>query len=173
MAAVIPAFEQIRFIGGQQAAPPIAPSFAFRKRRRVEVAKYRAPPHPELVGNGLARVALVPQGPDLLVARHPLCPAAGGFGLDQGRGEWPWDRRDDSPVVWGHHRMAHGLIDSLEGGALPTEHLLKDLGEVLEQMKAIGNLGGGWCPLSDLTCVSFRPVAGDHLDTRRRPEPCG
>ena len=77
------------------------------------------------------------------------------------------------PQAAGKESLAHGLIDGLEGGALSTEHLLKGLSEVLEQMKAIGNLGGGRCPLPDPTRIGFRPVAGDHLATRMRPEPHG
>ena len=172
MAAIMPASEPVRLSGGEQAPPPLAPSFAFRKRRRVAGATHRAPPPPELAGHGRAGAALVPQGPDRRVECHPLCPAPGGFGLDQGRGEWPWDRRDDRPVVGGHHRLAPDLIDRLEGGALSTAHVLQGRREVLEQRNASGHWGGGGCPRSDPTGVSFRPVAGDHLAPRMRPEPC-
>jgi hypothetical protein len=139
----------------------------------VEGAKHRAPPHTELMGNGLAGVALAPQGPDLLIARHPLGPAPGGFGLHHCGAGWRWNWCDNSPVVWGHRGIAHGLIDDLEGCATSTEHLLKDLREVLEQMKAIGDLSGCRCSLSDPTRIGFRPVAGDHLDPRMRPKPLG
>lgn len=53
---------------------------------RVEVAMHYAPPHTQLVGKGLARVALAPQGPHLLTGHRPACPALGGFGLSYGGG---------------------------------------------------------------------------------------
>jgi hypothetical protein len=51
------------------------------------------------------------------------------------------------------------------------EHLLQGLGEIAEEMNAIGDLGGGRGPVARPVGVGGRAGARDHLDPRMLPEP--
>jgi hypothetical protein len=51
------------------------------------------------------------------------------------------------------------------------EHLLQGLGEIADEMKAIGDLGSGRGPLPRPVGVGGRAVACDHLDARMGLEP--
>src|SRR5207342_1290681 len=71
VAAGIPAFEEIRFIGVEHTIPEVAATFASGKCGGPEIALHRAQTHPALRRNGRARPALAVQGPDLRMQRLP------------------------------------------------------------------------------------------------------
>lgn len=52
-----------------------------------------------------------------------------------------------------------------------VEHLYERFGQVLEQVKAIGDLGRLGRPLPGTVGIGFGPVARDHLHTRVGLEP--
>jgi hypothetical protein len=52
-----------------------------------------------------------------------------------------------------------------------VEDLLQGLSEVAQEMKAIGDLGGGGGPMTRPVGVGGRTVARDHLDPRMVLEP--
>ena len=67
MAARIPALEQRRFVGVQQAAPAVTPLFAPRKRGGLQVTLHGAQTDPKVLGNGGDGPALAVQRPDLFM----------------------------------------------------------------------------------------------------------
>ena len=71
LAAGIPAFEELRFIGVAHTVPAVTALFARGKRGPLEVALHRRQAHPEVLGHRWGRPALVVQGPDLCMHRLP------------------------------------------------------------------------------------------------------
>ena len=51
IAAGIPAFERLRFLGVEYAVPQVTAPFAFRKGGPLEIALHRAQTHPDLLRN--------------------------------------------------------------------------------------------------------------------------
>jgi hypothetical protein len=50
-----------------------------------------------------------------------------------------------------------------------AEDLIQRLGEVLHEMKAIGNLGGLRCASTSAVTIRLHPISGAHRDTGMRP----
>ena len=146
MAAGIPALEQIRFIGVEHTVPEVTAPFASRKGGGPEIALHRAQTHPDLLGNGRGRPALAVQGPDLRMQRLPACLAL-RRALLRGQGDVVgWHGHRDRPIGQRHGLLAHRVIDRIEGVALRGEHLVQGFPEILQQMKAVRDLGGGGAP---------------------------
>jgi hypothetical protein len=61
---------------------------------------------------------------------------------------WGWHRQGYRAVQPHHRRLAEGLIDSLKGVAMGMKDLVESFGEVVPQVKAIGDLDclGGALP---------------------------
>ena len=86
----------------------------------------------------MARPSLRTPGLHLLIALDPACPTLGGL-LLAGR-----PRREDGghrAVREAHALTAERVIDGIERGTIRVEHLLEDFHQILEQVKAIGDLG--------------------------------
>ena len=69
--------------------------------------------------------------------------------------------------------MAPRSIDRVEGLAMGGEDLVQGFREVLEEMKAVGDLDGCGCPLMRAIGVGFRPIPRDDLHARMLLEPMG
>ena len=52
-----------------------------------------------------------------------------------------------------------------------VEHLVKGFGEVLQEVKAIGDLDGLGGALSGFVRIGSRPISGDHADAGMRLSP--
>ena len=148
-------------MGGQ-----ISATLALRQRRRAAVAIDGILANPQLLGNGPAGPSLLVEGPDLLMERQPLRLALVGQLLGYARRGGGRHRDGDLTVGPRHRRLMEGLIDSLEGMALGIKHLVEGLGEVLQQMKAIGDLDRGGRSQPRPIRIGSRPIPGDHLDSR-------
>jgi hypothetical protein len=62
-------------------------------------------------------------------------------------------------------------MDRREHRAMRTAHLLQGLGHILEQVKAVRDLGRLGGALTRAVRIGFRPIAGDDLDPRMSLEP--
>jgi hypothetical protein len=54
-----------------------------------------------------------------------------------------------------------------------SEHLVQGCGQVLQEMKTVGNLEGTRSTLPRALGVGFRPIPADHLHARMLLEPVG
>ena len=82
-----------------------------------------------------------------------------------------WHGHGHRPIGQRHGLLAHRLIDGVEGVALREEHLVQRFPEILQQMKAVRDLGGRGRPLARALGIGGRAIACDHLHTRMLPEP--
>jgi hypothetical protein len=78
IAARIPAFEEIRFIGVERTLSVVTTAFAPRKRGALEVALDCTQTHPHVLRDGRGRPPLAVQGPDLRMERLPMALALHG-----------------------------------------------------------------------------------------------
>ena len=146
MAAGIPALEEIRFIGVEDTVPEVAATFAPRKRGGPEIALHRAQTQPDLLRNGRGRPALAVQGPDLRHAAPAGVPGAAPRAAAPGSGRSGVARaRRPSHRAAARAAGAPG-IDGVEGLAMRGEHLVQGFPEILQQMKAVRDLGGCGAP---------------------------
>ncbi len=67
----VPAFQEIRFIGGEETAAAISAALALRHRRRAEVAIDGILANPQLLGHGPPGPPLLVEAPELLMERQP------------------------------------------------------------------------------------------------------
>ena len=173
IAARIPALEEIRLIGVEYTVPEVAATFASRKGRSPEIALHCAQTQPNLLRNGRGRPALAVQGPDLLMQPLPACLALCRALLRWQRDVVRWYGYGHRPLGQRHRLLAHRLIDGVEGVAVGEEHLVQRFPEILQEMKAVGDLGGSGGPLARTFGIGGGAIACDHLDTRMLPEPLG
>ena len=83
-------------------------------------------------GNGMARPALLPQRPHLVMTLDPASPPLDRLLLS---GRWRgWDGDRDGPVYQGHPSTTEGVIDGCERRPMRVEHLLEGFHEILEQV---------------------------------------
>ena len=132
---------------------------------------HRPQAHPEVLRNGRGRPALMVEGPDLRMQGLPA-----GLTLRRALLYGPWD-----VLGWHRHRhrligQRHGLraqrgIDGIEDLLMREEHLVQGFTEILEQMKAVRNLGRSGCSVPCALGIGARAVPGNHLDPRMGLEP--
>ena len=113
------------------------------------------------------------QGPDLLMQRLPA-----GLVLRGALLLWPGHvvgrhRHGECPIRERHRLLALRRIDGGEDMTLRDEHLLQGFPEILEQMEAIRDLGGGGSPLTGALGIGAPAVPCDHLDPGMFLEPLG
>src|SRR5262245_2552421 len=97
----------------------------------------------QMGGHGTARPALLMQGPHLLVALDPACPALGRL-LLSGRGRG-WDHDGDGAVYQGNSLVTKGIIDGGQCRPMPVEYLLESLHQILAQVKPVSDLRSLGC----------------------------
>ena len=137
-----------------------------RKGGAPEVPKHGTLANPELPRNGVPSPPLTTQRPNLFMACHPTPPAVGRLHLRvaRGGGRRHWDNHG---AVWlGPWGPTARVVHGLEGLAMEIEYLGERFCQVLEEVKAIGNLRRLWRPLSRPVGIGFGPIARDDLDTR-------
>src|ERR687897_68765 len=61
--------------------------------------------------------------------------------------------------------LEHSLGCSVQSALLATQHSLDDIGQVLEQMKAISHLHCAWSSTSDSFGEGPGPITGDELES--------
>jgi hypothetical protein len=170
-AARMPALDQVVLIGMKDTLAAISAPLPFRKGRRREVAKHRRPAHAQLPGNGLARAPLAVPCPHLLSGGQPSRPALAGELLSRRRGWGQWDGDGHRAIRVVDRGLTPHLIDRREHRALRTAHLLQGLGHIVEQGKAVRDLGRLGGALTRTVRLGFRPIARHDLDPRRSLEP--
>ena len=69
------------------------------------------------------------------------------------------------------HGLAAGLVDRAKVLGMAGEHHLQRLGQVLQQMEAVGDLHRLGRAASRALSVGAGAIAGDHLDTGMRAQP--
>jgi hypothetical protein len=134
---------------------------------------HRAPIQPEMLRNGARRPALVVQGPDLLMQRLPAGLVLRGALLLRPGHVVGRHRHGECPIRERHRLLALRRIDGGEEMTLRDEHLLQGFPEILEQMEAIRDLGGGGSPLAGALGIGAPAVPCDHLDPGMCLEPLG
>ena len=140
---------------------------AFGKDFVAQITEYRRDADAEMVGDGVTGPALAMQRPDLLVPSPTPLPALARersrFGLRLGG--WHDDR---------HRRFClMDLRNSAEIAGMSGESYLQDLGQILQQVKAVGHLYGLGCAVSGTLGIGPGAVACDHLDAGVRAQPSG
>ena len=84
-----------------------------------------------------------------------------------------WHRHGHRAVRPRHRRLVEGRIDGLEGVAMGVKHLIEGFGEVLQQVKAIGDLDRVGGALPGPVRIGSGPIPGDHADAGMGLEPEG
>lgn len=135
--------------------------------------RHRAPIQPEVLRHGPRRPALVVQGPDLLMQRLPAGVVLRGALLLRPGHVVGRHRHGECPIRERHRLLALRRIDGGEDMTLRDEHLLQGFPEILEQMAAICDLGGGGSPLAGALSIGAPAVPCDHLDPGMSLEPLG
>ena len=141
IAARIPAFEEIRFIGVEHTLSSVTTAFAPRKRGALKVALDGSQTHPNMLRDGRGRPPLTVQGPDLRMQRLPVCLVLRGALLRQQGDVVGWHRNGKRPISQRHGLLVFQGIDGVGCLALRAEYLGQGLPEILQQMKAVGHLG--------------------------------
>ena len=72
-------------------------------------------------------------------------------------------RHGDGPIGKRDRLLAHRRIDRIEGVVMRGEDLVQGFPEILQQMKAIGDLGGLGRALTSALSIGARPIPCDHL----------
>ena len=131
MTARIPALEEQRFVGMQDAPSVVAPVLPPGPRRPLQRALDGAPAAAHLGGDGRRAPALAVQGPRRVIARLPAGSALGCPGL-LGRGRGRRGHRDGDRAVRQWHRLlTHRGIDGLQGAVMRGEDGLQGFRQVL------------------------------------------
>ena len=170
-AAGVPALEEIVFIGIEHAAAIAAAVLGHGPRRQPQIPLDGVPAVADLRGDGRDGPALAVQGPYRVIGGLALRRTLGGLLLGAwGRG-WGWDGDRDRPIGERHRLLARRRIDGVQRGVLRREHLGQRFREILDEMKAVRDLGGRGGPLPRPVSVGARPIPRDHFDPRMRPEP--
>jgi len=167
----IPAVQEIRVRGREDAAAASGAALALRQRGDTKIPKHGILANPQVLGHGPPRPPLLVEGPDLLMECQPPRLALVRELLGCARRGGGWHRDGYRAVGLRHWRLAQRLIDGFEGLTMGVEYLVKGCREVLQQVKTIGDLNrvGGALPGS--VCVSSGPITGDHADTRMDLQP--
>jgi hypothetical protein len=99
--------------------------------------------------------------------RQPPRLAMVGQLLGCARQGWGWHRHGRRAVGPRHRRLVEGRIDGLEDVAVGVQHLVEGFGQVLQQVKALGNRERVWSSLLGPVRLGVGPIAGDHADAGR------
>jgi hypothetical protein len=165
--AGIPPFQEIGFVGIEDTVATVTAARALRQGGGAEIAKYRTPPDAQMGGNGMARPAVLPQRPPLLMALNPTGPPWGRLLLS---GRWRgWN--GDGAVRQGHPLTTDGVIDGGERRPVRMEHLLEAFHQILQEVKPISDLGGLGGPMARPIGIGSGPIARDDLYSRVGPQP--
>ena len=100
-----------------------------------------------LRGNGRDRPPLAVQRPHRVIGGLPLGRTLGGLLLRTWRRGWGWHGHRDRPIGERHRLLARRGIDGVQRGTLRREHLGQGFREILDEMKAIGDLDGRGGPM--------------------------
>ena len=84
-----------------------------------------------------------------------------------------WHRHGHRPIRQWYRLLVHQGIDRVECLAVRAEHLVQGFPEILQQMKAVCDLGGCRCPVPCALGIGGRAIARDDLDPWMLPEPLG
>jgi hypothetical protein len=133
----------------------------------------RAPIQSKVLRNGPRRPALVVQGPDLLRQRLPAGLVWRGALLLRPGHVVGRHRPGECPIRERHRLLTLRRIDGGEDMTRRDEHLLQGFPEMLEQMEAIRDLGGGGSPLAGALGRGVPAVPCDHLAPGMFLEPLG
>jgi hypothetical protein len=127
----------------------------------------------QVAGHGMPRPSLVVQCPHLLMERHPLRPALSDLGLDRHRsGRWGHGNCD-AAVRQGHPLTTDGVIPSFDRVPIRLEHLFKGVQQILQEVKAVGDLDRLGGPVARPIGIGFGSIASHNLHARMRSEPRG
>lgn len=82
-------------------------------------------------------------------------------------------RHGDCPVSQCHGLLALQSIDRLQGLPMRDEHLLQRFPQILQEMKAVGDLRGCRSPLPRALGIGGRAITRNDLDSRMLAQPLG
>ena len=101
-----------------------------------------------------------------------VCLALGRTLLGGGGGlcGW-WHGHGHRPLGQWHELLAPQGIDGIQDLLMGHEHVVQSFSEILQQMKAVRDLGGRGSPLPSAVSIGARPIACNHLDPRMLSEP--
>jgi hypothetical protein len=119
----------------------------------------------------MPRPPLVVQRPHLLMALDPAGPALGRLLLSGRRRGWDGD--GDGAVRQGHPLTTDRIIDGRERLVMCVDHVFEGFHQMLQEVKAIGDLGGLGRPLAGPVGIGSRPIAGHNFHPRMCSEPLG
>ena len=111
------------------------------------------------------------QGPDLFLRALPARLALGRALLGRRGRVWSCHGHRDHTVGQRHGLLAQRRIDRVEHLAMRGKNLVQRFRQVLEEMKAVGDLNRRRRPVVCAIGLGFRPMARDHLDPRMPPKP--
>ena len=140
IAARIPSFEEIWFIGVEQTIPRVAAAFAPRKRGGPEIALDCPETQPHVLGNRGARPPLMVQGPHLRMQGLPARLALRRALLRRERDVMGGHRDGQRSIREWYGPLVHQIIDGVEGLAVCDEHLVQCFSKILEQVEAVREL---------------------------------
>jgi hypothetical protein len=169
----IPALEEIGLIEIKDTIAEVAATPTPGKGGAVEITLDRAQTQPDLLRNGRGRPTLAVQGPDLGMQRLAVSLALGGTLLRRQRDIVGWHRHGDRPGRQCHRLLALQSIDRLQGLSMRDKHLVQRFAEILQEMKAVGDLHGSRSSLPCAFGIGGRAIARDDLDPGMRPQPLG
>lgn len=117
----------------------------------------------------MARPALLPPRPHLVMALNPAGPPLGRL-LRSGRGR-RGDSGRDGTVGHGHPLTTDGVIDGGKRRPMRVEHRLAAFHQMLQEVKPISDLGGLGGPVARPIGLGAGPIARDDLHPWVGPPP--
>jgi hypothetical protein len=169
----VPPLQQALFIGGENARPGIGVPFTLGEDWGLQRAHDRHTTDAEWLGHHAIRPPLAVQRPHLCIGGEPPRPALRrpGLGLRRRRTRRDWDGGlaiglDDGCTT---PRVTHGF----QRLPVRAEDLVEGFGEVLQEMKAVGDLRGLRCTRAGPIPLDFQAISGDHCATGMRTSPVG
>ena len=164
----VPPLEDVLFIGGEEALAGIAPPFALGEGRRLEIPHHGHAPHAEVLGNRARRPPLTVERPDLFIGGEPPRPALRRPGLGLRRRRTRGHRDGGLAIGLDDGGAAQRVTHRFERVPVGAEDLVERFGEVLQEMKAVGHLGGLRRARTGAVPIRFQAISGDDRDTGMR-----
>jgi hypothetical protein len=168
-AAGVPPCSARRLIGREDTAAPVSAARALWPGGGAKIAPHWTLAEAQMGGDGMARPAVLPPRPHLLMAFDPAGPTRGRL-LRSGR-EQGWDGDSDGAIHPGHLLTTDGIMDGGERRPMRVEHRLEGFHPMLEPVQPLRDLGGLGCPGARPIGRGASPIARDDLHLRVGPQP--
>src|SRR5262249_29508166 len=116
---------------------------------------------------------LLAPGLSLLIFRHAFRPVVRDLLLGFCHGNRAFCRNRHRVVILGGWLVVRHVIQLVNLAVMRIKDLLESCRQILEEMKAVGDLRGFWSSLPNTGGIGFGAVAGDNLDVGMGVKPRG